>query len=147
MSDLTIKQEKFCKKYIETGNASDAYRYAYDVKKTTKDKTIHEAASRLVADSKVSARLDQLKAIHQKRHEVTVDSITKELEEARQLAFAIQAPAPAVSASMGKAKLHGLVTDKADIKSAVFAVNAELSREEIIQLAKERGLPTSIFEK
>jgi hypothetical protein len=146
MSDLTIKQEKFCKKYIETGNASAAYRYAYNAK-NQKPESVVVNASKLLASTKVSLRVAELQAIHQKRHEVTVDSITKELEEARQLAFAIQAPAPAVSASMGKAKLHGLVTDKADIKSAVFAVNAELSREEIIQLAKERGLPTSIFEK
>jgi hypothetical protein len=35
---------------------ADAYRSAYAAKNMS-DKTIHEAASRLVADSKVSARL------------------------------------------------------------------------------------------
>jgi phage terminase small subunit len=29
MGKLTIKQEKFCNKYLECGNASEAYRYAY----------------------------------------------------------------------------------------------------------------------
>jgi phage terminase small subunit len=27
---LTIKQEKFCNLYLETGNATDAYRQAYN---------------------------------------------------------------------------------------------------------------------
>lgn len=29
MASLTIKQEAFCQAYIETGNASEAYRTAY----------------------------------------------------------------------------------------------------------------------
>jgi hypothetical protein len=35
---------------------------------------------------KIAARLDELRAEHQERHNVTVDSLTGELEEARGLA-------------------------------------------------------------
>ena len=32
MNKLTTKQEKFCKSFIETGNATEAYRRSYDCK-------------------------------------------------------------------------------------------------------------------
>lgn len=111
---LTPKQEKFCQKYIETGSLSEAYRQSYNCQ-NMKPETINRNAFEQLQHSKISARVNELKQIHMNRHIVTVDSITAELEEARQLALTVQAPAPAVSASMGKAKLHGLVTDKAEL--------------------------------
>jgi phage terminase small subunit len=57
---LTAKQEKFAQNIIQGMSQADAYRSAYSTKNMT-DKTIHEAASRLVADSKVSARLSELR--------------------------------------------------------------------------------------
>jgi len=57
---LTPKQEKFVQNIIQGMSQADAYRSAYSTKNMS-DKTIHEAASRLVADSKVSARLGELR--------------------------------------------------------------------------------------
>ena len=57
---LTAKQELFVNKIIEGMSQADAYRAAYSTKKMN-DKTIHEAASRLASDSKVSARLAELR--------------------------------------------------------------------------------------
>jgi hypothetical protein len=45
-----------------------------------------------------------------------VDSLTAELEEARSVAMAEKQASAAVSATMGKAKLHGLVVDKQEQK-------------------------------
>lgn len=78
MPDLTPKQEAFVRAYIETGNASEAYRRAYDASRM-KDTTVHVKASELLADGKVAVRLNELQEIHQKRHEVTVDRIINEL--------------------------------------------------------------------
>lgn len=115
MANLTPKQEAFCLAYIETGNASEAYRRAgYSTNATAK--TINEAASRLLADSKISARVASVQQIAAERALVSVLSLTEELEEARALALAEGQPSAAVSASMGKAKLHGLLTDKIDAK-------------------------------
>lgn len=108
---LTPKQEKFCQKYIETGNASEAYRLAYNAKKMKLD-VIHVKACELLKSGNVAVRVASLRAIHAKRHEVTIDSITLELEEARILAKDEKQAAPMVSASLGKAKLHGLVVEK-----------------------------------
>lgn len=74
---LTPKQESFCQKYIETGNASEAYRQSYDAGKML-PKTVWEEASRLLADPKVSARVDELGGKHLRRHEVTVDRVIAE---------------------------------------------------------------------
>lgn len=59
---LTIKQEKFCQKYLECGNASEAYRFAYDCGGMA-EKTIHESASKLLNNRKVAARLAELREV------------------------------------------------------------------------------------
>lgn len=60
-ASLTIKQEKFCNKYLECGNASEAYRYAYDCSKMS-DNSVWCNASQLLADTKVAQRLEYLKS-------------------------------------------------------------------------------------
>ncbi len=124
-NDLTPKQEKFCLKYIETGNASEAYRQSYDAEKM-KPETVNRSAKELLDNHKIAARLAVLRQISQERHAVTVESITKELDESRQLATADKQHSAAITASMGKAKLHGLITDKATV-SADLAVSGGVS--------------------
>lgn len=58
---LTPKQEKFCRNYVEIGNASEAYRLAYNCA-NQKPATIWSNASRLLDDSKVLARVEELMA-------------------------------------------------------------------------------------
>lgn len=57
---LTAKQEAFVKNIIDGMSQADAYRSAYASKRMS-DKTIHEAASRLMKDSKITARLTELR--------------------------------------------------------------------------------------
>lgn len=106
---LTEKQEAFCRAFVETGNASEAYRRSYDAKNMGQN-TIAVKASEMLNKDNISVRLQQLREVHQKRHNVTVDSIVAELEEARQIALKAATPqtSAAVAASMGKAKLYGL---------------------------------------
>ena len=54
---LSPKQKSFCEYYIELGNASEAYRKAYPSSLKWKDKTVNEAASRLLKNSKVNTRV------------------------------------------------------------------------------------------
>lgn len=58
--ELTIKQEKFCNKYLECGNASEAYRYAYNCLKMS-DNSVWCNASQLLTDTKVIQRINYLK--------------------------------------------------------------------------------------
>lgn len=104
---LTQKQENFCLKYVECGKAAEAYRHAYSAE-NMKPETVHKRASELLDDGEVSGRIEQLKEEHRARHRVTVDDLLEELEEARMLAMSVENAAPAVSATMGKAKILGL---------------------------------------
>ena len=58
---LTHKQEEFCRLVVQGASLSQAYRRAYDTENMA-DKTVHEAASRLMGDSKVIARFEELRA-------------------------------------------------------------------------------------
>ena len=57
---LTPKQEVFARKIVEGMSQADAYRSAYNCTRTS-DKTIWENASRLMADTKVKARVQELR--------------------------------------------------------------------------------------
>ncbi len=63
-------------------------------------------------NNKIAARVAELQAEHRARHDITVGSLTDELERARQLAHRNGQAAAAVSATLGKARLHGLLTNK-----------------------------------
>jgi hypothetical protein len=111
---LTPKQEAFAAAFIETSNASEAYRKACDVGEDTKPESVWQSASRMLADIKVASRISELQQEHRERHAVTVDKLTAELDQAKELALNIEQPAAMTSAIMGKAKLHGLLVDKAE---------------------------------
>ena len=76
---LTAKQEKFCNLYIELGNASEAYRQAYDCSKM-KDKSIWEKASELLTHVKVSSRVRELQSEVKARSDIDKDRIIAELK-------------------------------------------------------------------
>ena len=107
MNKLTTKQEKFCKTFIETGNASEAYRQSYDCQKM-KGPTINRNAVALLDNTKITTRVGELQLNLQKKFEVTVESLSKELDEDRQLARSLGQPGAAISALNVKARIHGL---------------------------------------
>ena len=84
--------------------------------------TLWKEASILFNLPHVTVRVIELQAIHAERHNVTVDTITAELEENRELAIEEKQSAAATAATMGKAKIHGLVTDKKE-HSGSFTVS------------------------
>jgi len=104
---LTPKQENFCLAYLETGNASEAYRRSYDAENMTPE-SVNRKAKELIDNGKIAARLSELRAPVIAKAQLTVEDLLAELEEARKLAIDTETPAPAVSATMGKAKLLGL---------------------------------------
>lgn len=122
---LTGKQEAFCLKYVECGNQSEAYRHAYDVGENTKPETVWVKACELMSGGKVSARVFALQQMAQERTLVTIESITVELEEARAMAVKTDQSSAMTAASMGKAKVNGLLVDKVDTKGEVKIVMAK----------------------
>ena len=114
----------FAQHFVELGNAAAAYRKAYTVSPTTKPTSIWVNASKLLASTKVAQRVAELQAEHAKRHEVTVDSLTNELDEVLALAKENKQASAAVQAIMSKAKLHGLIVDKAEVKARNYVVSS-----------------------
>lgn len=80
MSKLTIKQEKFCNKYVECGNASEAYRFAYDCSKM-KEKSVNENASVMFNNAKIAARVDELKNELKNKSDITKERLLEELSK------------------------------------------------------------------
>ena len=140
---MTIKQELFAQAYIETGNASEAYKRAYNTQANAN--TVNRKASQLLKHPEVIKLLADLQAIHRQRHTITMDHILQELEQSRLLALENIQCSAAISATMGKAKLLGLdkqVIEHKGILTPVFNFQpvkpaADLTEEELsAELAK-----------
>lgn len=123
---LTAKQEKFVQGIIEGMSQADAYRSAYSCKKMA-DKTIWENASRLMADSKVTARIQEL------RDQIAGERIMSATRRAERLTeFATDAdPNVAMKAIDLLNKMTGEYVQRveADVKNDV-TINIELSDDE-----------------
>lgn len=106
---FTEKMESFCLAYVETGNASEAYRRSYNTSNMA-DKTAQREGYNTLQNPLIQARIEELRKKVMERHEITVDTLLAELEEARQRAMNAETPqvSAAVGATMGKAKLLGL---------------------------------------
>jgi phage terminase small subunit len=112
---LTEKQTAFCYAYMEKGNASESYRIAYDAENMS-DNAIGVEACRLMAHPNVALKIEELRRMAAERNKITVDDLITELQEAREAALKATNPqsAAAVAATMGKAKLLGMLIDKVD---------------------------------
>ena len=129
--------EAFVQKWHETGNKSQAYRYAFPSSKKWKDDTIHNKASALSKDGEILARFKELQQESADNHGITVKSLLDELDEARTVALGAEKPqtAAAVSATMGKAKLCGM--DKQVIEHKGHLATVQLSKSEYASVRKK----------
>lgn len=124
---LTPKQEKFAQSIaLEEMNQSDAYRSAYSCAKMS-DKTIWENASRLMADSKVIARIAELR---QEAITPKVMSAQKRREKLTDIAENSEDPNVAMKAIDLLNKMTGEYVQKVEaaVTNAVN-INIELSDE------------------
>jgi hypothetical protein len=76
-------------------------------------------ASKLLRNSKIRARLAELQARQVKRLDITVENLVDELEQMGRAALANKQITAGVSAIMGKAKLLGLVVDRAEVEGTL----------------------------
>lgn len=81
---LTVKQEMFCNLYMETGNATEAYRQAYDCGNMKYD-TIKRKAAELMENGNISATIDEKRSELNERSDIRKQEI---LEELKSIAFA-----------------------------------------------------------
>ncbi|MBE0584064.1 MAG: terminase small subunit [Desulfofustis sp.] len=73
----TIKKEKFAHKYVETGNASEAYRFAYDAARM-KPESVKRVASELLKDLYVASTVETLRKEMMAKIDVSSEKVLRE---------------------------------------------------------------------
>ena len=135
---LTPKQEAFAHKYVETGNASEAYRFAYPSSSKWPLTTLYPEASKLLANPKVSTRIEAL-------HERNLTHVDVSAADIASTAWSIARnediqPSARVSALALLAKRHPEFSDKHEVQGnigvqAMHAV-ANMTTEELKALVE-----------
>ena len=72
-------------------------------------------AARLNANESVRKRVGELQERAAEKVETTIADIVSQLDEDRMFAISLEAPAAAIAATMGKAKVLGLIIDKSKV--------------------------------
>ena len=113
--NLTVKQQAFVNAFLISGNASFAYRSAYNAE-NMKAATVHSRAHELLKHSKIRVRLQQLRDQTRHNNQITVDEIARGLRRAIAGAEEPGQWSAAVSASVSLAKLGSLMSEKRAIQ-------------------------------
>ena len=114
---LSARQEAFCRNLTEGLSQYEAYLKAGY---RSNDRNATDAhAARLVRNGKVASRLAELQRQAAQKATVTAESVAAELDIAFRLAFQNRQAAACVAASMGKAKLFGLIVDRAEVEQTI----------------------------
>lgn len=117
------RHERFAQEMAKGKSATEAYAKAgYRGDRT--------AASRLSTNVNVQARLSELQAKAAEKAVVTVEDIARQLDEDRAFARESGAAAAAVSATLGKAKVLGLIVEKSENVNLNYDVTDEPQSEE-----------------
>jgi len=137
------RHEVFAREMAFGAAAAEAYRHAGYA---STGATVEASAMRLAANPEVTRRIAEIAAEGQappaatetaegpgarsalpapcaepaSSGEVTVESILSELEQARQLALAKKLPAPAITATLSKAKIAGLMAESPPSRKLTF---------------------------
>jgi hypothetical protein len=120
MITLTYQQEKFAQGVVKGLTQSDAYRAAYKTGNMKVD-TIHQAASRLVADSKVAARLAELRTPVAERVDMSIQAHVSRLANIRDAALEAGDHGPATRAEIAIGQVAGLYIQKLEVTNTTFA--------------------------
>lgn len=115
---ITPRQEKFIAAYMETGNASEAYRAAYHCEKM-KPATINRRAFELINNGKITARLDAMRERAARGAELTLAGHLQDLKELSEASKERGQYAAAISAEIARGKAAGLYTNR--VKAEVTA--------------------------
>ena len=115
MKELTNKQEEFAQEIVKGSTQADAYRAAYDAG-SMKDETIWSNASRLIDNSKVKARIQELRQPSIDKVQLTLESHLTDLLKLRNMAAKDEKWSAAIQAETIRGKAAGLHIDKVDVK-------------------------------
>ena len=114
---LTPKQQRydrFVSEMLVDGNVTRSAKAA-----GYSEKTAYSQGHRLLKNVEIANAIKAGQKDIAKRNGLTIDDIIKELEEARTAALTAESPqsSAAVAATMGKAKVLGMLVDKSEVKN------------------------------
>jgi len=111
---LTQRQESFCYAYIETGNASEAYRRCYTTNKM-KPESINRLAKVLMDNVKIASRLEELRAPIREAAGITLLDHLNTLQALRDKAEEKENYSAAITAETQRGKASGLYVERKEI--------------------------------
>lgn len=142
---LTPKQEKFCVIYLETGNASEAYRAAYSAA-GMKPGTVNRKAKELIDNGKITARLDELRRPAIEAAQMTVEGHLKRLKDLSDAAEKAGQFSAAIKAEENRGKVAGFYVERKEVRVGELenASDEELTQKMLTaarQVAELEGVP------
>lgn len=108
---LTQKQEAFCLAYIETGNATEAYRRAYNAANMA-DATVNRKGKMLLDMGKIRARIEEIRRVAAEAVGLSLQQHLSDLKRLRDMAEASEKYGPAIQAEIARGKASGLYVEK-----------------------------------
>ena len=116
MAGLTSKQEKFAQGIASGKSQADAYREAYNVQ-NMKDNSIHVNASKVLANTKVALRVEELRQPIVEKVGITLKTHLEDLLALRQAAVADRSFSAAISAEIARGKAAGVHVERSVVQS------------------------------
>ena len=111
---LTPKQEAFAQAIVTGVNQSDAYRAAYKVRPGTRAESVNVAASKLMADAKVTQRVAELREPVAKKAQITLESHLDDLMRLRNMAAKEKQYSAAITAEVARGKASGVHVERVE---------------------------------
>ncbi len=120
-SNLTAKQRRFVEEYLVDHNATQAaIRAGYS------EKTAYSIGHENLKKPEIAAAIAAGQARLRRKTEVSISSLSEDMRENRDLAVANKQAAAAQQATMGIAKLHGLLVERSEVKTTGDMTLAEV---------------------
>jgi phage terminase small subunit len=132
---LTQKQEAFALAYLHTGNASEAYRQAYNAQ-NMKSETIHVKASELLKNGKVRGRIEDVQKMALEHAGLTLGEHLTRLQQLSEKAEQEAKYSEAIKAEELRGKASGFYTEKVEHSGAI-GVNMAVDRSVAEAIARE----------
>lgn len=132
-----VRQERFARAYVKTGLASRSYMQAGYEPGTPQ--SLWTNASRMLRHDPVRRRIDELRAMQNVKHRITVESLLSELADARLLAMATKQPGAAIQATTVAAKLVGLMVDRKESGAPGDFASLQNTEEILAKVSEELG--------
>lgn len=140
MAGLTAKQEAFCQAIVSGMSQADAYRTAYSAGRM-KAETVYSKASILMADGKVRARINEIRAPVFENLQYDLKTAMQEAKEAFDVAKSKENGGAMVAAATLRSKLNGLLIDRKEVRTGPLDALGDDELDKVIaQKAREAGV-------